>query len=186
MRVVVGAPILGTLVGRMNRSAIISSPPPELVQPIPIALGSDRNNIERIALLFRSNKGSESEPCCLFLSNIEMNHSRLSEMKQDERRDLSSSSWKCGVVRYVVCSVNEPRRCGTGGKVWVLVGNGECWVGESHSSENGMWKSAQNNERRNRRCDLPNPSINFHEGSTGNRLNRLRNRMIPCLYMTGG
>ena len=50
MRAVVGAPMLGTLVGRMNRSAIIGSPPPELVRPIPIALGGDRNNIERIAL----------------------------------------------------------------------------------------------------------------------------------------
>jgi hypothetical protein len=159
MRAVVGAPILGTLVGRMNRSATIGSPPPEVVRPIPIALGGERDNTEGIPLLFGSDDDPESESRCLFLSSVGTNPSRSSEMKRDERRDSSSSSWKCGVARYVVCSVNEPRRCGTGGNVWVLVGNAERWVGESRSSENGMWKSAQNNERRNKRCDLPNPSI---------------------------
>jgi hypothetical protein len=133
---VVGAPILGTLVGRMNRSATIGSPPADVVLLIPTALGGERDSIERIPLLFGRDEDPESESRCLFLSSVGTNPSRLSEMKRDERRDSSSSSWKCGVDRYVVCSVNEPRRCGTGGKVWVLVGNGERWVGESRSSEN--------------------------------------------------
>ena len=133
---VVGAPILGTLVGRMNRSATIGSPPAEVVLPIPIALGGDRDSIERIPLLFGRDEDPDNESRCLFLSSVGTNPSRSSEMKRDERRDSSSSSWKWGVDRYVVCSVNEPRRCGTGGKVWVLVGRGERWVGESRSSEN--------------------------------------------------
>ena len=133
---VVGAPILGTLVGRMNRFATIGSPPAEIVLPIPIALGGERDNIDPIPLLFGRDDDPESESRCLFLSSVGTNPSRSSEMKREERRDSNSSSWKCGVDGYVVCSVNEPRRCGTGGKVWVLVDRGERWVGKSSSSEN--------------------------------------------------
>jgi hypothetical protein len=37
----------------------------------------------------------------------------------------------------MLCSVNEPR-CGTGGKVCVLVDDAERWVRESRSSQNRM------------------------------------------------
>jgi hypothetical protein len=34
--------------------------------------------------------------------------------------------------------VNEPRRCGTGEEICVVVDNAERWVGESRSTENRM------------------------------------------------
>lgn len=107
-----GLPILGTLVGRMKRSATIglsTGGPAEVVLPMPIALGGERDNMERMPLLFGSEE-PESESRCLFLSRVGTNPSRSSEMKRDERRDSSSSSWKLGVDRYVVCNVKEPRR----------------------------------------------------------------------------
>jgi hypothetical protein len=111
---VVGAPILGTLVGRINRSATIGSPPAEVVLPIPTALGGERDNIDRIPLLFGRDEDPKSESRCLFLSSVGTNPLRWSEMKRDEK-DYISSSRRCGVDRYVVCNVNQPRRCGTGG-----------------------------------------------------------------------
>ena len=44
----------------------------------------------------------------------------------------------------------------------MLVGKGELWVGGNRSSDNGIYKSAQNNERRNKgfeSYDSPNLSI---------------------------
>jgi hypothetical protein len=99
----------------MIQSATIGSLPVEVVLPISIALGGDRDNIDRTSLLFRSDEDPESESRCLFLSSVGTNPLRSSEIKWDERIDPSSSSWKCGVVRYVVCNVNKPR-CGMGGK----------------------------------------------------------------------
>ena len=148
--VVIGAPILGTLVRRMVRFVTIGSLPVEVVLPISIALSGDRDNIDRISLLFRSDEDPESEARCLFLSSVGTNPSRSSEIKRDERRDPSSSNWKCGVVRYVVCNVNKPR-CGMGGKAWMLAGNSERWARESRSSENRMQKSVQTGTAENKK-----------------------------------
>ena len=115
-----GAPRLATLVGRMKRSATMgllstagpmppAAPPAEAVLPNPMALGGERDDTERIPLLF-GREEPKSESRCLFLSRVGTNPSRSREMKRDERRDSSSSSWKLGVARYVVCNVNEPRR----------------------------------------------------------------------------
>ena len=114
-----GAPRLATLVGRMKRSATMGllstagamppAPPAEAVLPNPMALGGERDNTERMPLLF-GREEPESESRCLFLSRVGTNPSRSREMNRDERRDSSSSSWKLGVDRYVVCNVNEPSR----------------------------------------------------------------------------
>jgi len=115
-----GAPRLGTLVGRMKRSATMGMgllstagpppPPAEAVLPSPImALGGERDDAERMPLLF-GREEPESESRCLFLSRVGTKPSRSREIKREERRDSSSSSWKLGVDRYVVCNVNEPSR----------------------------------------------------------------------------
>jgi len=93
-----GAPMLATRVGRIKRSATVGlsgagprPPPMEVVLAIPTALGGDRDNVERIPLLF-GREELERESRCLFLSRVGTKPSRSSEMKRDERRDSSSSS----------------------------------------------------------------------------------------------
>ena len=111
-----GGPMLATRVGRIKRSATVglstaepTPPPVEAVLIIPAVLGGERDNTERIPLLF-GREELESESRCLFLSRVGTKPSRSSEMKRDERRDSSSSSWKSGVTRYVVDNVKDPRR----------------------------------------------------------------------------
>jgi len=67
---------------------------------------------------------------------------RRNEPLQIERdgmeRGQACQSVKLEMRNGWVFGLVEPKRCGTGGKVWVLVGNGERWVGEIRSSEKRM------------------------------------------------
>lgn len=98
----VGAPMLVTRDGMINRSAIdtLSAPePPD--GPLAIARGGEREKTDLVPLLLGSEDASDPliESRCRFLSRVGIKPSLSRDKKRDESTDSSSSTLKAGLVR---------------------------------------------------------------------------------------
>lgn len=98
----VGAPMLVTRDGMINRSAIdtLSAPEPPDGR-LAVARGGDRDKTDLMPLLLGSEDASDPliESRCRFLSRVGMKPSLSRDKKRDESTDSSSSTLKAGLVR---------------------------------------------------------------------------------------